>query len=348
MSGYLQRLFDRGAGLAAAPAREVAPAMASASPSVAFDQRLAEPGLAEDFGILGLEPDPEIPADGTPQTEAAALARSTPLGPPQMSLPAAALPRTAPASPQAAAPTEHLADRLREPGPPAHPQRQGTWPAPHPAMPQQPEGQQVPAWVLSQPVVRALAAWGPGESRESRDSREAVESCTELPLPRPAHSAGRAVDAAAVVQPMRPLSREARHAPQSPWPIVPIAQDPSIRVRPATAVPAARSTEPGAAPASRREVEPPRRMPQPLEPQPAAAPAGPMLERLVRETVRAELAHQPSARKAAGPAPQAAAGPAADGAPGPAPRPATAREASVIGELEPSSSPLTVYGLRRR
>ena len=74
MSGYLQRLLDRGAGLVAAPAAaaEIVPAMASGSPVVAYDQRLAAPGLAQDYGILGLPPDsetgaaPDAPGDAMP------------------------------------------------------------------------------------------------------------------------------------------------------------------------------------------------------------------------------------------------------------------------------------------
>lgn len=66
---------------------------------------------------------------------------------------------------------------------------------------------------------------------------------------------------------------------------------------------------------------------------------------MVREVVQAELERH-----------RAASNPPADGPAGrsrerdiaAAPRPASAREASVIGELEPSGSALTLYGLRRR
>ena len=72
----------------------------------------------------------------------------------------------------------------------------------------------------------------------------------------------------------------------------------------------------------------------------------PAIERVVREAVRAELARQPAqqgmttTRITPANEDQASAKPA--------PRPATAREASVIGALEPSASPLTIYGVRRR
>ena len=65
---------------------------------------------------------------------------------------------------------------------------------------------------------------------------------------------------------------------------------------------------------------------------------------MVTNAVRREMARQTSAAPSQ-PAPAATSRPQPDAAP---PRPATAREASVIGELEPSSRPQTIYGLRRR
>jgi len=66
---------------------------------------------------------------------------------------------------------------------------------------------------------------------------------------------------------------------------------------------------------------------------------------MVREAVRAELASRPAASNlpADGRRDRSRARDTAA-----ASRPASAREASVIGELEPSGSALTLYGLRRR
>jgi hypothetical protein len=96
------------------------------------------------------------------------------------------------------------------------------------------------------------------------------------------------------------------------------------------------------------EVEPLRRAPAPVEAPSASVVDAREVERIARAAVRAELARRP----AAGGPPEQRRGNAATSARESerksSPRPATAREASVIGELEPSSSPLTIYGLRRR
>lgn len=346
MSAYLQRLFDRGAALAAlqpaAPAAagaELAPAMAPGSPAFAFDQRLAEPALARLFSVLGVTP--EMQADGeaglSPDAWAAAAVRpAETLAPPHNV--------AAPAAPRAPAPAPAPAQG-RE-GPRAvHREMRPT----SPALRRAGDVMQAPAWSASEAVPTPAA-------QPARDIAPADAHAAPLPVAVPV-TTGQPVRAVASGQPESPATVRARVQPPEAAPVVPPPAAPQALapVHPAEVLapraPRQRPQVDAPAPVRRPavEVEPPRRMPAPV-----AAPAGDALdaravERIAREVVRTELARRPGTGGAsqqavpgAVPAERAAERKAA------APRPATAREASVIGELEPSSSPLTIYGLRRR
>ena len=332
MTGYLQRLLGRGEGVPAASAfapapTEVRPAGLPASPVMGFDQRLAAPGLAEDYGILGLPPgdmDPggdEFAGDGTllpelvAQTPVATVLTGDPASRPVLGQPdwaeATPLPlREAPMAPPKSSPSPNPDRMSPAPAPrldaPVLPQA-----SPAPAALSPPQGQAAPSPV---PPLAPTAAPGPLPGRPPSPRAEAS------PMPVfPLLAAGPAT-----------LLPQAFVEKQSPV------------VQPLTP-----SERPAIDPTS--EIVPPP--PSPLPPFPAPSPASvtPVeVDRLVREAVRAELARErvenPAAQRPRPPTP-------ADGTPvdTPAPRrPATAREASVIGDLEPSGRPLTLFGLRRR
>ncbi|WP_404337169.1 hypothetical protein AB2M62_01410 [Sphingomonas sp. MMS12-HWE2-04] len=324
MSGYLQRLLDRGAGLAAAPSpptgAEAAPAMASGSPVLSFDQRLGEGGLASDFGILGVSPDPEalgdegateIPAPVTPVRPAVPLGTTST----ESAVPAF------PANPVQPLPSQ--ADRSI--ALPSSEAALATTPADvtvseRPIRALQPEARRD---LSPQPV--ALAPSAPRLATPAA-TPSALTSAQAVPRTR--------APEAMTPEARPPVRNRATPAAPQPTPLPPITT-PAI-----PAIPAIEPLVPIA-----REVEPPRPAPPPLAPPASSIPDAPAIERVVREAVRAELARQPAPQA---PSPRSA--PAnEDQAPAkPAPRPATAREASVIGALEPSASPLTIYGVRRR
>lgn len=326
MSGYLQRLLDRGAGLAAAtPATpagaEAAPAMASGSPVLGFDQRLAESGLAADFGILGISPDPEAigeeaPEEAIPAPAPAVRTREVPT--------IAAPPAKRGVTPALAVQPSPLPSEVEDSGPAPL----GSTATPSTL------AQEIAA--VAERVTRAL----PPEAKSS-----AVPAARAVPFPPPP------VAVSGIAKPTQaaPVARTPETVTPTPHAFRSFTTPatPSTPSEPVIVTPAAPVQAPIAAsmPAA-REVEPPLVTPPPITPPASAVPDVPAIERVVREAVRAELARQPAAQNAR----TARITPANEDQPPakPAPRPATAREASVIGALEPSASPLTIYGVRRR
>ena len=336
MTGYLQRLFDRGTGIVAAPPSaptgDVAPAMAPASPAVGFDQRLADPNLAQVFGLLGVSPDPDALLETKPPEAAAApLMVPRPSGvaadpitarPPMPSMADIVAPPTVPprrsieAVPDAEPKARHSAHVSPSPA-----RANGVEPLafqPHtgaPAVGSHPPQSSLPA-VASRETAPAPRAKSADPSSAIATGRPQVEP-PPLAFPHPRQDDHESV---------RQFETVARVTPLAPTP--PPERSPRVF-----------------SDARGRAV---RRQPAPLEPPPAVAADARELERIAREAVRAELAH----RHAVGPSTSHPRGVAPaterDGPRKPASRPASAREASVIGELEPSSSPLTIYGLRRR
>lgn len=330
MSGYLQRLFDRGAGWgpsATGAAAEVAPAMAPGSPAFAFDQRLAEPGLAGLFGILGLSPE----LQALPQAELQGEDSAAVAGPARTAVaPVPVLHALQPRDPQMSdrhdeLPRHRAESTLTSPMQQERPapRRAGTAPvrsqpieSSAPRSEPGPATVERPAWLQQRPSARAIAP----VMHETR-----VEPVVVVEK-RPADVAPARLDPPATIE---------------------VAPASTVQpVLPPTPPPSQFAAQPARAPV--REVEPPRRAPQPLAPLAAAATDAREVERIARDAVRAELARRPAVPAPAQSARAAAAASAAEPAPKAAPRSASAREASVIGELEPSSSPLTIYGLRRR
>jgi len=338
MKGYLQRLFDRGAGLtSAAPtvaSADVASAMAPRSPTVAFDQRLAEPGWAQAFGALRGSPAADT-SDFASVADAGALLEATEEE--------AQAPATQPLSaPAAIVPVARRSVSRAEP--------------------------------VSEPVVRessaidrdvrpAAFAGSPPDPTTTTEAAltelpaptlPAVVSRIETLSPQPTPAEPRIRDAAQRTGPRETQQfaapQRAHSEPLDPIPVMPLAH-PDLTDR-ATAAGPRRAVEPTVradpAPVLRTQapqVEPLRPAPAPLAALPAAAPDPQELRRMVREAVRAELASRPAASNlpADGRRDRSRARDTAA-----ASRPASAREASVIGELEPSGSALTLYGLRRR
>jgi hypothetical protein len=332
MTGYLQRLLGRGEGVPAASAfasapTEVRPAALPASPVMGFDQRLAAPGLAEDYGILGLPPgdmDPggdEFAGDGTllpepvVQTPGASVLAGDPASRPE---PGQAYWAEAAPLPLREAP---MATPKSSPAP--EPDRISPSPAPR----------------MTAPVLRQAS---PAPATRTAPQGQAAPS----PAPPIAPTA------APLALPCRPPSPRSEASPTPVFPLraaAPAAMPAQAFVETQSPVvqPLTPSERPAIVPTS--EIVPPP--PSPPPPLPAPSPASVMpveVDRLVREAVRAELARDrvenPAAHSPSPPAP-------VDGTPGDAPaprRPATAREASVIGDLEPSGRPLTLFGLRRR
>src|SRR5207237_8660456 len=97
MTSYLQRLFDRAAGLAARPATALTPSFSSRSPIAEADQRLNLPDLAasllalspgfdapspgDDAALTGIEETSERPMPGCAAPPIAASSASQPLSP---------------------------------------------------------------------------------------------------------------------------------------------------------------------------------------------------------------------------------------------------------------------------
>lgn len=335
MRGYVQRLMDRSAGLAGvmpntmgAPApADAAPALASRSPVVSFDQRLATPGLADDLSIFGFSPE-------TPDIDEGS---STPLAPPLST------PRPAP-TPDLVPPRPFETKPVAVPAPEA-----GPWepPAPTPAAaprPQPTHGEEAhtPPPRATEAAPRPLPRPGPPLAPTDASRGESISPQRAAP-PRPAPQA--------LVQ--QRVVREAEHAAATPADL-PAPPRPSIVAEPAalreTVIarrePPQTETRARAASAQAREVTPqPPAPPEPLAPPAPAAMDRRLIERIARETVRTELARLPPSQQKQ----PAHAAPANDvSQPPPPPRPMTAREASIIGDLESSSRPLTIYGLRRR
>ena len=343
MSAYLQRLLDRGAGLgaggavgataSAAPGVDVAPATAPGSPAFDFDQRLADPALARMFSFLGGAPG-DAPGDDVQFAQdgrAAAMApQSSEPTMPARDAAAVRLPdalvdakpahRVAEVAPRAtlvADPASATAgDGAAVPPVPAPARVQAVALQPVAvARPAAPPALSVRA--PARPMASGLAA-SPGEARPATVDARRARAPQSAPVTPPNARADVAVPAPA------PALVGPAPAPTRP-------QQPSFRPHPALA----------GAP----EVEPVRRSPAPLAAPVTARHDAVEIERIARDSARAEFARQ---QAQAAPRSATAVPADSDGAPKPPPRPATAREASVIGELEPSASPLTIYGLRRR
>ena len=345
MTLYLQRLLDRAAGPALAAGgflAEARPALRSESPILAFDQRLGDPGLAGDFGIVGASP----PEPAVPEAPFAAPADHPGLAPIRRADPVTAPVETAtPDRPPAPAATGRAM-----PAPAAAPPTAKT--VPHDAVEAAAPAPQLhrPSQVRAAPAALAPEAPDPAPSRP----RAEVEA---MPAP-PATPAERRARATHVPQPQPGLSGQAEPAREPPEPTAarapPDTERPAERMRaePVAPAPAPQPAE-ASAPLPRREPSAasavPRLAPVVAEPPPLAAPAAgvPMreVERIVDRAVRAALE-----RGAAGPAPASVplappGGTKAETRPG---RPATAAEASVIGKLETSSSSSMLFGVRRR
>jgi hypothetical protein len=328
MSRYLQRLFDRGGALTAAaatpgPPAGVQPAGAAGSPLLAFDQRLAHPDLAADFGLLGLTPEwgeaesPAINGDVLSQpaptsAQPVPIADAAAPAPQPQPRPMAAEPRAADVRP-VGAPT-----RVEAPRPPGQPA---------------PAAGHQPPLAPVQPRIPISAAVPEPEAQPAP------------PPPRVALAPPPPPMVQTVLTPLQPGLPEPRTS--STLVSTPLS-DPSPASGP---VARANSTADATLPSLRFDPPPAPLMPvAPAPPPPLAAPVPEgdtaRIEQVVRETVRAELARLRPAGRPGAPAPANEDARRAD--PPPAPRPATAREASVIGDLEPSGGPLTLYGLRMR
>lgn len=347
MSAYLQRLLDRGAGLAAGSHRgampgahgalagaEVAPVATSTSPSVQFDQRLADPLLAADYGLLGLS------ADLAPMEGDEALSAALPDNPPPP--PTAAAQATRPGQPVAAAQPEAPRPTGRDARSPAAAPPLATRPVE--STPQRTDAASYLLPLSAKPVSQPHSDAAPPRPQPPASPPAAIVRPVDR---RAAHAA--AVPTLAPHRDAEPVPAGATASP----PVAPVQPQAVTAVTPASVrvSPSLQSAEAPAgpptpaSPSRLTEAQPPRRSPAPLDPPPRRLPDPDELERLVRTAVQAELARRPSPAAAAAPAPSAA---PADRADPPPRRPATAQEASVIGPLSASSAPQPLYGLRRR
>ncbi len=342
MSRYLQRLLDRGA--AAAPpapptlgATEVAPGPTLGSPLLSFDQRLMNPALARDFGILGMPP------EWADSAEPAESESPVPLEAPPSPSPQGSVPPAAP-TPQASDPS---AGWWRQP------RRAHDEPRPEPQAPASPLARA--SGRRPTPVVGAPSATEPRAGQPPALDPAAISVPSSPPPAASAPSRGQALPASAPPP-------TAAQAPAPPLTLPPHGDGldhfrPEIRQR--SPLPPEPAAQPKAA--TREPSQPPSPPPTrervpllPAPPLPIAPPIGPLaasvpdraeIERWVRDALQREREHIDPGSAPATPRPAAT---AAGGDP-PAPRrPATAREASLIGDLEPSSRPQTIYSLRRR
>lgn len=330
MTGYLQRLMDRGAALAAvatppAGAADVVPGQPPGSPLLSFDQRMAARDLAQDFGILGLSPEMPDAADAPADSPAPEVGRAFAVTAPQEettrnpSVRAEAIPIPVP--------TEPLPPVTRAPIPEAAPDG---WTAPAAAppaiaaapAPMQAAPTHVPADRPALPgvVPHSAPAMPPGNLPAPAVAARATRPRDAMPPAARPDISGTTLGRTMPAVPARPLTA-------SPPPS-PVALPPPPEVRPAPTV---------------TEVRPPQPAPPPpLQPPAPPAPDAALIGRLVREALDRERAQAP--QPAIRPPPGTAIAPEA----APPRRPATAQEASVIGDLEPSSRPIMIYGMRRR
>lgn len=345
MSAYLQRLLDRGAGLGAgtgassraAPDADVAPATAPGSPAFDFDQRLADPVLARMFSFLGGAPGDAAGDDAQFAHDGRAAVMAAP--PSEPNIPArdarAVRPPAVPAGAQPAHRVAEVAPRATLGADPASATAvNGAAVLPVPTRPGTREQ------AVAQPVAVAgpPAPPAPWVQAPQRAIASGLAASPGEALPATVDARRAAAPQAALVTPPRALADVAASATAATAAAL-------VRPAPAPARPQQPFIRPQPALAGAPQVEPVRRSPAPLAAPVTARHDAVEIERIARDAARAEFARQ---QAQAAPRSATAVPAESDGAPKPQPRPATAREASVIGELEPSASPLTIYGLRRR
>lgn len=334
MSGYLQRLLDRAAAMPAmAPApgigSETVPVLNSGSPILAYDQRLAA-GLGDDFNILGVPPDiSSDPMAGmqdsaeAPVPSAAAL--PLPIPSPQIAGADRALPERGAASIaiQMGAGSEIVTDpAARQPAKGLPPKAAGSDPTP-PSRPPLPQEAAADARPL--PPAPLLPV-----SPEPRLATAPAPLSADTPFPAERAEPAKIRDGVAT-----PATALAARPVPSIAPVKPAAAEKQL---PET------QSAPLARPA---EVQPvPIAPPPPLAGVASTGVDPRLVEQIVRDAVRSELGVAAPSKEQRAPA-LAIAGNNGDDKAAP-PRPRTAQEASVIGALEASSRPLTIYGLRRR
>lgn len=349
MSAYLQRLFDRAASLppaatVGAPSSSMSmPTMVFGSPILAFDQRLTGV-LGQDFNVLGVSPEapggpdawmtgaladpaPDLRPDVRRAVDAAPpppAGSSVEEGMTRRSRAVAAPPKSVagvPAAPVGHGPTSIVS------APPtvgrAAVASDASRPAPAPA-PSLRSGF-VPVESAPPPAAERAA---PARPARAVVERAAGERSLAVPITDPTladasrrHAAVIGVSASADD---RPVAQVARATPVSSAGAIPEATPATPGLRPQVAEPAAST-------------------PPPLRVVPSEVIDRRMIERIVRETVRAE-----SASRTPTTAPPSSTAERERTERPTASTPRTAHEASVIGALEVSRRPLTLFGVRRR
>ena len=258
MTSYLQRLFDRAAGLAARPATALTPSFSSRSPIAEADQRLNLPDLAA--SLFALSPfDAPSPGD-----DEALTGIEEPSARP--------MPRRA--APPIAASTE---------APPLSPADQATWRPRLPVTPEQP---------LLTPAPQARGARNIAPPHVAAPRERAVSQSAAEPASRPAAlepipPAPRAIpqqplEPGAAREPLQPREAETSATPLKPSPMPAAAKAEARVVRPLEPLPLpAPEPLPGPAPSPREVAE--RRQP-------------PVTRREIVAAAAPEAAAQPPAR----------------------------------------------------
>lgn len=338
MSLYLQRLLDRAAAVHR-PIVGASPLVASGSPILTFDQRLASADMALDFSILGATPDlPEAAEEALPSARPLARRNEPDAAPPpspaiveprsHISSPALRIPPAVPGAPDRALPEIEKAGETREAAPvrqrrildtgASEPPPLSGRPRLEPDLPPVPPVSVQTHSDLPSLPTRASADPSPAPA-EALPPPAAPE--TGLPDPAPRSEAGLA--------PARPEAPEAR-----PLPSV------------APAVREAAAPVPGPIPPeSRPAAEPIVAAIPPLAPPPRGLSSD-EVERMIEQAIGAERERSAAREPAGVRTPQAQA--AAPRGEAPARRPATAAEASLIGALESSRFQPMLFGVRRR
>jgi len=259
MTSYLQRLFDRAAGLAARPATALTPSFASRSPIAEADQRLNLPDLAA--SLFALSPGFDVPSPGDDEALTG------------IEEPAArAMPRRA--APPIAASTE---------APPLSPADQARWRPRLPVPPEQP---------LLTPAreargARNIAPPHVAAPRERAVSQSAAEPASRPAALEPTPPAPRAIpqqplEPGAAREPLQPREAETSATPLEPSPMPAAAKAEARVVRPLEPLPLpAPEPLPGPAPSPREVAE--RRQP-------------PVTRREIVAAAAPEAAAQPPAR----------------------------------------------------
>lgn len=310
MTGYLQRLFDRGGGDAPMPAA------ASMSPVAQADQRLTVPGIGEAlmwqapaFG-LDAEPAGEGPVPGglTPPPPARRMLE-TPSTRPEMPIRPLMVPPPAPtvAPPQTAeVPASPTPQPSRPPAIPTPIRQVGAIDASDLELPADTDSTALPTAPRAlQPTAPEPVEPTPGPAAPAIVDR-GRPAAEPVPPPRPATPA---LDVATPVERDVPAREPAAAQPApTPEPAAPRLAEPAPPA-PVLAMPAPLAEPPPL------EVAPPA--------QAAPHPTAPRPEPRRTETIRAPEPARP-------------------------PRPLTANEVSVIGPLPASRRPATMFGVRRR